>query len=80
MLDKAIYKDENIVENRRLQMLAAGLKAYSTWESVDTLQACREATGGMVRNQSYYISLSTEPIIIGYWYYVGIHICKASNS
>ncbi len=31
-----------------LQALAAGLKAYSTWEAVHTLQTCRECTGGMV--------------------------------
>ncbi|UCC72152.1 MAG: acyl-CoA dehydrogenase family protein [Gemmatimonadota bacterium] len=32
--------------SRELDVLAAGLKAYSTWHSVDTLQTCREACGG----------------------------------
>lgn len=32
---------------REVEALAAGLKAYASWHTVDTLQACREACGGM---------------------------------
>jgi len=31
---------------REVEVLAAGLKAYSTWHAVHTLQTCREACGG----------------------------------
>ena len=31
---------------RRVEAVAAGLKAYSTWHATDTIQACREACGG----------------------------------
>ena len=31
---------------REVESLAAGLKAYSSWQTVATLQACREACGG----------------------------------
>ena len=31
---------------REIEALAAGLKAYTTWFTTDTLQECREATGG----------------------------------
>ena len=48
MLEDDIYNRRDIVDNRALQALAAGLKAYSTWESVHGLQTCRECTGGMV--------------------------------
>lgn len=40
-------------EDRALQALAGGLKAYSTWEAVDTLQICRECTGGMVGSKLF---------------------------
>ncbi|MDQ6648777.1 MAG: acyl-CoA dehydrogenase family protein [Actinomycetota bacterium] len=33
-------------EQRQLEALAAGLKAYSTWHATATVQACREACGG----------------------------------
>jgi acyl-CoA oxidase len=32
--------------SREVEVLAAGLKAYSTWHAVHTLQTCREACGG----------------------------------
>ena len=31
---------------RRLESLAAGLKAHSTWHANETIQTCREACGG----------------------------------
>src|SRR5438094_7336696 len=33
-------------EQRRLETLAAGLKAVSTWNTTQTIQTCREACGG----------------------------------
>jgi acyl-CoA oxidase len=33
-------------ERKELETLAAGLKAIATWHATDTIQACREATGG----------------------------------
>ncbi len=33
-------------ERRQLETLAAGMKAVSTWHSIDTIQQCREACGG----------------------------------
>jgi len=33
-------------DEREVEVLAAGLKAYSTWQSVNTLQVCRESCGG----------------------------------
>ena len=33
-------------EQRRLETLAAGLKAVSTWHTTQTIQTCREACGG----------------------------------
>ena len=33
-------------EMQEIEALAAGLKAYSTWSTTDTLQECREACGG----------------------------------
>ena len=33
-------------DRRQVEALAAGLKAYSTWQATDTIQACREACGG----------------------------------
>lgn len=32
--------------SREVEVLAAGLKAYTSWHAVQTLQACREACGG----------------------------------
>ncbi|KAM9316780.1 acyl-coenzyme A oxidase-like protein [Gastrophryne carolinensis] len=47
MLDEDVYHNRDLVNNRPLQALVAGLKAYSTWENVLCLQDCRECTGGM---------------------------------
>ncbi|MCI4671062.1 MAG: acyl-CoA dehydrogenase family protein [Bacteroidia bacterium] len=44
MIDKYINHTEE--EAREIEALAAGLKAVSTWHTTDTLQECREATGG----------------------------------
>jgi acyl-CoA oxidase len=33
-------------DQREIEALAAGLKAYATWHAIDTLQQCREACGG----------------------------------
>jgi acyl-CoA oxidase len=33
-------------DDRELEVLAAGLKAYTTWHNAATLQACRECCGG----------------------------------
>jgi acyl-CoA oxidase len=33
--------------NREVDVLAAGIKTYSTWFAVETLQTCREACGGV---------------------------------
>ena len=33
-------------DEREVEALAAGLKAYSTWQTVETLQICRECCGG----------------------------------
>jgi acyl-CoA oxidase len=34
------------VARRRLETMAAGIKATTTWHATDTIQACREACGG----------------------------------
>ncbi|XP_064623522.1 acyl-coenzyme A oxidase-like protein isoform X2 [Lineus longissimus] len=47
ILDEDVTNHRPIVEDRALQALASGLKAYCTWEAVHALQACRECTGGM---------------------------------
>ncbi|KAM5163279.1 acyl-coenzyme A oxidase-like protein [Mantella aurantiaca] len=47
MLDEDVYHNRDLVNNRPLQALVAGLKAYSTWENLACLQDCRECTGGM---------------------------------
>ncbi|MFQ5652476.1 MAG: acyl-CoA dehydrogenase [bacterium] len=33
-------------EQREVEVLAAGLKAFSTWNATETIQTCREACGG----------------------------------
>ena len=33
-------------DSREIEALAAGLKAFATWNTTDTLQTCREACGG----------------------------------
>ncbi|KAG8444082.1 hypothetical protein GDO86_009315 [Hymenochirus boettgeri] len=47
ILDEDVYHNRDLVNNRPLQALVAGLKAYSTWENLSCLQDCRECTGGM---------------------------------
>ena len=33
-------------DSREIEALAAGIKAYASWNTIDTLQQCREACGG----------------------------------
>nr|XP_005993608.1 PREDICTED: acyl-coenzyme A oxidase-like protein [Latimeria chalumnae] len=47
ILDEDVYHGQDLVNNRSLQALIAGLKAYCTWENLACLQDCRECTGGM---------------------------------
>ncbi|XP_069462944.1 acyl-coenzyme A oxidase-like protein isoform X1 [Ambystoma mexicanum] len=47
ILDEDVFHSRDLVNNRPLQALVAGLKAYSTWENLACLQDCRECTGGM---------------------------------
>ncbi|XP_076785837.1 acyl-coenzyme A oxidase-like protein isoform X1 [Arvicanthis niloticus] len=47
ILDEDIFQGRELINRRSLQALMAGLKAYSTWETVSCLQDCRECTGGM---------------------------------
>lgn len=44
----AVFKDENPPEATRqlLETQAAGYKAISTWDALETIQECREACGG----------------------------------
>ena len=41
------YLTQQAPERREIEALAAGVKAYSTWNTTKTLQVCREACGGM---------------------------------
>lgn len=47
VLDEDIFQGRELINRRSLQALMAGLKAYSTWETISCLQDCRECTGGM---------------------------------
>jgi acyl-CoA oxidase len=40
------YVNKTEDDSREIESLAAGLKAYSTWNTTETLQICREACGG----------------------------------
>ncbi len=40
------YLDQKPDERREIEALAAGMKAYCTWNTTQTLQTCREACGG----------------------------------
>ncbi|MFY0653710.1 MAG: acyl-CoA dehydrogenase family protein [Cyclobacteriaceae bacterium] len=40
------YVNKTEEDSREIESLAAGLKAYSTWNTTDTIQVCREACGG----------------------------------
>ncbi|MEQ9290542.1 MAG: acyl-CoA dehydrogenase [Cyclobacteriaceae bacterium] len=44
LTDRYVSKTEE--DSREIESLAAGLKAYSTWYTTETLQTCREACGG----------------------------------
>ncbi|MGB3547873.1 MAG: acyl-CoA dehydrogenase [Saprospiraceae bacterium] len=44
LLDRYVNRTED--DMREIESLAAGLKAYATWFTSDTIQECREATGG----------------------------------
>lgn len=44
LTNRFITKNES--EMQEIEALAAGMKAYSTWSTRDTLQECREACGG----------------------------------
>uniref|UniRef100_A0A2K5CXG8 Acyl-CoA oxidase C-terminal domain-containing protein n=1 Tax=Aotus nancymaae TaxID=37293 RepID=A0A2K5CXG8_AOTNA len=47
LLEEDVFQGKELVRSRLLQVLVAGLKAYSTWENIRCLQDCRECTGGM---------------------------------
>ncbi|XP_021048437.1 acyl-coenzyme A oxidase-like protein [Mus pahari] len=47
ILDEDVFQGRELTNRRSLQALMAGLKAYSTWETISCLQDCRECTGGM---------------------------------
>ena len=40
------FKDRSEADAREIEALAAGIKAYTTWNTTHTLQICREACGG----------------------------------
>ena len=40
------FMNRKEVEMQEIEALAAGMKAYSTWNTRDTIQECREACGG----------------------------------
>lgn len=44
LTDRFLNRTED--EMQEIEALAAGLKAFSTWNTTDTLQECREACGG----------------------------------
>ncbi len=52
----ARYNDPENNNRREIEAHAAGLKAFSSWHAVETLQACREACGGQG-----YLSLNRLP-------------------
>ncbi|MCB1057455.1 MAG: acyl-CoA dehydrogenase family protein, partial [Acidobacteria bacterium] len=41
-----LYVESEGGDRREVESLAAGLKAYASWHTVDTLQTCRECCGG----------------------------------
>ncbi|CAH1262784.1 ACOXL [Branchiostoma lanceolatum] len=47
MLDDDFFHKRDLVDNRSIQALISGLKAYATWENLQCLQTCRECCGGM---------------------------------
>lgn len=42
----AMLGDEDEKKRRELESLAAGLKVYSSWHAIESLQVCRESCGG----------------------------------
>ena len=44
MAERFVQRGEE--DSREVETLAAGIKALATWQTVDTLQTCREACGG----------------------------------
>ncbi len=50
------YNDPTYDNRREIEAHAAGIKAFSSWHAVNTLQACREACGGQG-----YLSLNRLP-------------------
>src|SRR3954447_9208648 len=45
-LNEVFTTDADDVARRKLETLAAGVKAVATWHASDTIQSCREACGG----------------------------------
>src|SRR3954471_7661737 len=45
-LHEVFTTDADDVARRKLETLAAGVKAIATWHASDTIQSCREASGG----------------------------------
>src|SRR3954464_665354 len=45
-LNEVFTTDADDVARRKLETLAAGVKAIATWHASDTIQSCREACGG----------------------------------
>ncbi|KAM7327368.1 hypothetical protein ACRRTK_013735 [Alexandromys fortis] len=52
VLDENIFQGRELSSSRSLQALVAGLKAYSTWETISCLQDCRECSGGMSHGEN----------------------------
>ncbi len=44
LVNRFLHRTEE--DSRRIETLAAGIKSYTSWFAVDTLQACRESCGG----------------------------------
>lgn len=44
LADRFVQRSEE--DQREIESLAAGLKAYATWTNIESLQVCREACGG----------------------------------
>jgi acyl-CoA oxidase len=42
----ALLSEENEQKRRELESMAAGLKVYSSWHAIESLQVCRESCGG----------------------------------
>ena len=51
------------MDRRKIETLAAGMKAYSTWHCTKTVQECREACGGkgyLAENQFTYLKADSD--------------------